>query len=119
MVMEIPCHRTDVLARRARHEWVDVARLVLATGSPHDNFCFRRGEFNERVASVWRAVVVVLAKEEAELEVVLEVTGAGRGGAVTTGPRGTGYSRFVCSGEGEDQVERARVGLVPTHQQIT
>jgi len=108
--MEIPCHRTDVLARRARHEWVDVARLVLATGSPHDNFCFRRGEFNERVASVWRAVVVVLAKEEAELEVVLE-----GGGAVTTGPRGTGYSKFVCSGEREDQVERARVGLVPTH----
>jgi len=80
-------------------------KLVVATGPLHDNFCFGRGEFSERVASVWRAVVVVLEKEEAEMEVMPEVTGAAGGGAATTGPRGTGYSRFVYSGEGKDQVE--------------
>jgi len=56
-----------------------IVKLVVATGSPHDNSCFRRGEFSERVASVWTAVVVVLAEEEAEIEVVSEVIGAAGG----------------------------------------
>jgi len=52
-----------------------IVKLVVTTGSPHDNFCFRRGEFSERVASVWMAVLVVLTEEEAEMELVSEVAG--------------------------------------------